>query len=90
MKKEGSEKFHFVRRPRSGDFFFPLTFLSPEKCKIGKKYKCNGRYTKIKREKKIYRDFGTILLNCFLKNFTFIAFSNFPLSNVISTLETIT
>lgn len=80
MKKEGSEKFYFVRRPRSGDFFFPLTFLSPEKCKIGEKYKCNGRYTKIKREKKIYRDFGTILLNCFLKNFTFIAFSNFPLS----------
>lgn len=85
MEKEGSEKFYFVRRPRSGDFF-----LSPEKCKIGEKYKCNGRYTKIKREKKIYRDFGTILLNCFLKNFTFIAFSNFPLSNVISTLETIT
>lgn len=90
MKKEGSEKFYFVRRPRSGDFFFPLTFLSPEKCKIGEKYKCNGIYTKIKSEKKYIETLERFFLIVFLKILLLSLFPIFLYLDVISTLETIT
>lgn len=90
MKKEGSEKFYFVRRPRSGDFFFPLTFLSPEKCKIGEKYKCNGINTKIKSEKKYIETLERFFLIVFLKILLLSLFPIFLYLDVISTLETIT
>lgn len=88
IEKKGprSWNFYFVHRPRSAGTFFSSDFFI-SRSKTEKKVK-HDRIERRQRQIYIYMEWFFLTRHCFLKNSTFIALSNFPLSSVISTLET--